>query len=129
VQWEALFDAFLEEAKWISSGYLPTFEEYLENGKVSFGYRAATLQPILTLDIPLPLHILQQIDFPSRFNDLASSILRLRGDICGYQVNCHFHLIIQIKSIANATYFCDGIEFQTGFGFEFEFHDINYTAW
>nr|AAS47697.1 E,E-alpha-farnesene synthase [Picea abies] len=83
--WEALFDAFLEEAKWISSGYLPTFEEYLENGKVSFGYRAATLQPILTLDIPLPLHILQQIDFPSRFNDLASSILRLRGDICGYQ--------------------------------------------
>ena len=87
MQWEAVFDAFLEEAKWISSGYLPTFEEYLENGKVSFGYRAATLQPILTLDVPLPLHILQEIDFPSRFNDLASSILRLRGDMCGYQVN------------------------------------------
>jgi len=83
--WEAVFDAFLEEAKWISSGYIPTFEEYLENGKVSFGYRAATLQPILTLDVPLPLHILQEIDFPSRFNDLAASILRLRGDVCGYK--------------------------------------------
>eukprot|EP00253_Pinus_taeda_P007093 PITA_07093 len=83
--WEAVFDAFLEEAKWISSGYIPTFEEYLENGKVSFGYRAATLQPILTLDVPLPLHILQEIDFPSKFNDLASSILRLRGDVCGYK--------------------------------------------
>nr|Q84KL5.1 RecName: Full=Alpha-farnesene synthase [Pinus taeda]AAO61226.1 alpha-farnesene synthase [Pinus taeda] len=83
--WEALIDAFMEEAKWISSGYVPTFQKYLDNGKVSFGYRAATLQPILTLDIPLPLHILQEIDFPSSFNDLASSILRLRGDICGYQ--------------------------------------------
>eukprot|EP00253_Pinus_taeda_P014647 PITA_14647 len=83
--WEAVFDAFLEEAKWMSSGYIPTFEEYLENGKVSFGYRAATLQPILTLDIPLPLHVLQEIDFPSSFNDAASSILRLRGDVCGYQ--------------------------------------------
>eukprot|EP00253_Pinus_taeda_P007604 PITA_07604 len=84
-QWEAVFDAFMEEAKWMSSGYIPTFEEYLENGKVSFGYRAATLQPILTLDIPLPLHVLQEIDFPSSFNDAASSILRLRGDVCGYQ--------------------------------------------
>jgi hypothetical protein len=77
VEWEPLFDAFLEESKWILSGYLLTFEEYLDNEKVSFGYRATTLQPILTLDIPLPLHILQEIDFPSRFNDLASSILRL----------------------------------------------------
>ena len=90
VQWEALFDAFLVEAKWISSGYLPSFNKYLENDKVSFGYRAATLQPILTLDIPFPPQILQEIDFPSKFNDLASSILRLRGDVCGYQViNCH----------------------------------------
>jgi hypothetical protein len=111
VQWEAVFDAFLEEAKWISSGYIPTFEEYLENGKVSFGYRAATLQPILTLDVPLPLHILQEIDFPSRFNDLAASILRLRGDVCGYKVRWHL------------------IHFRTGFWFEFGLHDIEYMAW
>jgi hypothetical protein len=100
-QWEAVFDAFLEEAKWMSSGYIPTFEEYLENGKVSFGYRAATLQPILTLDIPLPLHVLQEIDFPSSFNDAASSILRLRGDVCGYQVN--WHCSFYIASISNET--------------------------
>lgn len=86
VQWEAYVDADMKEAKWISSGYLPTFEEYLDNGKVSFGYRITILQPILTLDIPLPLHILQEIDFPSKLNDLACSILRLKGDTRSYKV-------------------------------------------
>nr|ABA86247.1 (-)-linalool-like synthase [Picea sitchensis] len=82
---EAYIDSYMKEAKWISSGFLPTFEEYLDNGKVSFGYRIGTLQPILTLGIPFPHHILQEIDFPSRLNDLAGSILRLKGDIHSYQ--------------------------------------------
>lgn len=83
--WEDYFEAYLQEAKWISSGYLPTFEEYFENGKASFGFRVAALQPILTLDVPLPDHILQGIDFPSRFNELATSFLRLRGDTRTYK--------------------------------------------
>ena len=86
VQWEAQLDAVLQEAEWIASDYMPTFEEYFNNAKVSFGYRVATLQPILTLDILLPYHILQEIDFPSRFNELAWSMLRLRGDTRTYKV-------------------------------------------
>ena len=86
MQWEAYFDSYMKEAEWISTGYLPTFEEYCENGKVSSAYRVATLQPILTLDVPLPDDILKGIDFPSRFNDLASSFLRLRGDTRCYKV-------------------------------------------
>lgn len=82
---EAYIDAYMREAEWISNGCLPTFEEYYENGKVSFGYRIATLQPILTLDIPLPEHILQEIDYPSKFYSLASGILRLNGDTRCYQ--------------------------------------------
>lgn len=84
--WESYIDSYMKEAKWMSSGFLPTFEEYLDNGKASFGYRIATLQPILTLGIPFPHHILQEIDFPSRLNDLACAILRLRGDTLSYQV-------------------------------------------
>nr|AAX07264.1 terpinolene synthase [Pseudotsuga menziesii] len=84
---EDYIDSYLKEAEWISTGYLPTFEEYLENGKVSSAHRVATLQPILTLDIPFPLHIIQEIDFPSKFNDSASSILRLRGDTRCYQAD------------------------------------------
>nr|F2XFA6.1 RecName: Full=(R)-linalool synthase 1, chloroplastic; AltName: Full=Terpene synthase TPS-Lin 1; Short=PsTPS-Lin-1; Flags: Precursor [Picea sitchensis]ADZ45501.1 (-)-linalool synthase [Picea sitchensis] len=83
--WEAYIDSYMKEAKWISSGFLPTFEEYLDNGKVSFGYRIGTLQPILTLGTPFPHHILQEIDFPSSLNRLACSILRLKGDIHTYQ--------------------------------------------
>nr|AFJ73560.1 2-methyl-3-buten-2-ol synthase [Pinus pseudostrobus var. apulcensis] len=82
---EVYIDAYMKEAKWIFSGFSPTFEEYLDNGKVSFGYRIGTLQPILTLGIPFPHHILQEIDFPSRLNDVACSILRLKGDIHTYQ--------------------------------------------
>nr|ACN40487.1 unknown [Picea sitchensis] len=85
--WEAYIDSYMKEAEWISSGCVPTFEEYYENGKVSFGYRIATLQPILTLGIPFPQHILQQIDFPSRFNSLACGILRLKGDTRCYKAD------------------------------------------
>jgi len=85
--WEAYIDSYMKEAEWISSGCLPTFEEYYENGKVSFGYQISVLQPILTLDVPLPHHILQEIIFPSRFNGLASGILRLKGDTRCYQAD------------------------------------------
>jgi len=87
---EALEDylgSYLKEAEWISTGYIPTFEEYLENGKVSSAHRIATLQPILMLDVPFPPHVLQEIDFPSKFNDFACSILRLRGDTRCYQAD------------------------------------------
>ena len=86
VQWEAFIDSAMKEAEWISSGFLPTFEEYYENGKVSFGYHIATLQPILTLDIPLPHYIFQEMDFSSRFNNFASCILRLKSDTRSYEV-------------------------------------------
>jgi hypothetical protein len=86
VQWEDYIDSYMKEVEWISSGCLPSFEEYYENGKVSFGYRISKLQPILTLDIPFPDHILQEIDFSSRFNSLAAGILRLKGDTRCYKV-------------------------------------------
>eukprot|EP00253_Pinus_taeda_P013742 PITA_13742 len=82
---EAFIDSFMKEAEWISTGHLPTFEEYCKNGKVSFGYTIIQLQLTLTLDIPLPHHNLQEIDFVSRFSSLASGILRLRSDTRGYK--------------------------------------------
>nr|R9QMR4.1 RecName: Full=(-)-beta-phellandrene synthase 1, chloroplastic; AltName: Full=Terpene synthase (-)betaphell1; Short=PcTPS-(-)betaphell1; Flags: Precursor [Pinus contorta]AFU73853.1 (-)-beta-phellandrene synthase [Pinus contorta] len=85
--WELYIDAYMPEAKWISSGYLPTFQEYLDNSKISFGTRITILQPILTLGEPLPHEILQEIDFPAKFNDLISVILRLKGDTRCYKAD------------------------------------------
>lgn len=84
---EDYIGSYLKEAEWIATGYVPTFQEYFENGKLSSGHRIATLQPILTLSIPFPHHILQEIDFPSKFNDYAASILRLRGDTRCYKAD------------------------------------------
>ena len=89
-QWEDCIDSFMQEAKWIATGELPTFEEYYENGKVSCAHRIAALQPILTTDISFPHHILKEVDFPSKLNDLASAVLRLRGDTRCYKVLCNF---------------------------------------
>nr|F2XFA1.1 RecName: Full=(-)-beta-phellandrene synthase 4, chloroplastic; AltName: Full=Terpene synthase TPS-Phel-4; Short=PsTPS-Phel-4; Flags: Precursor [Picea sitchensis]ADZ45503.1 (-)-beta-phellandrene synthase [Picea sitchensis] len=85
--WEDFIDSYMQEAKWIATGYLPTFDEYFENGKVSSGHRVAALQPILTMDIPFPHDILKEVDFPSKLNDLASAILRLRGDTRCYKAD------------------------------------------
>nr|QIC19056.1 putative alpha terpinol/1,8-cineole synthase [Pinus nigra subsp. laricio] len=85
--WEAYLDSYMKEAEWISTGCLPTFEEYYENGKISFGYRISMLQPTLSMDIPFPHHILQEIDYPSRFSSLAAGILRLKGDTRCYQAD------------------------------------------
>jgi len=116
VQLEAYIGAYHKEAEWISSGYLPTFDEYFENGKVSSGHRIATLQPTFMLDIPFPHHVLQEIDFPSKFNDFACSILRLRGDTRCYQVL--LNLLCQIKCKNKVFVYHFSMDFRTFFSFK-----------
>ncbi|XP_059072440.1 alpha pinene synthase, chloroplastic isoform X1 [Cryptomeria japonica] len=78
--WEVYIDAYFQEAKWLAMGYMPSLKEYLENGKVSSGARVVTLQPILSLDVPLSSDVIKEIDYPSRFDELLCLTLRLRGD-------------------------------------------------
>ncbi|KAH9300808.1 hypothetical protein KI387_012391, partial [Taxus chinensis] len=78
--WGAYINAMMQEAEWIVVGYIPPLKEYLENGKVSSASCIITLQAILTLDALLPENILREIDYPSRFDELAGLVLRLRGD-------------------------------------------------
>ncbi|KAH9297307.1 hypothetical protein KI387_028989, partial [Taxus chinensis] len=78
--WEVYIDALMQEAEWLHLGYIPTLNEYLENGKVSSGVRNAILPSILTLDGLLPENILHKIDYPSRFDELSGLMLRLKGD-------------------------------------------------
>ncbi|GLJ05737.1 hypothetical protein SUGI_0024240 [Cryptomeria japonica] len=78
--WVSYMDSVMEEAKWLSTGCIPTLKEYLENAKESVAFRTTTLEPILTLDGILPENILQKVDYPSTFNDLLCLTLRLRGD-------------------------------------------------
>lgn len=86
-QWEDYIDAYMQEAEWLAAGYMPTLNEYLQNGIVSCGNRVVTLQPVLSLDGLLPEDILLQIDYPSRFNERTCSALRLRGDTRTFKVS------------------------------------------
>nr|WAK98082.1 3-carene synthase [Thuja plicata] len=78
--WEVYIDAYLQEARWLAMGYIPSLEEYLENGKVSSGARVVTLQPVLSLDAPISEDVIKELDYPSRFNEILCLTLRLRGD-------------------------------------------------
>eukprot|EP01018_Ginkgo_biloba_P025697 Gb_31098 [translate_table: standard] len=78
--WEVYIGAYLQEAEWIADEYVPTMEEYIENGINSFGLGVLTLHCILLLNQPLTDHILGEIDMPSRFHRLVGLAARLRGD-------------------------------------------------
>eukprot|EP01018_Ginkgo_biloba_P025685 Gb_08213 [translate_table: standard] len=78
--WEVYIGAYLQEAEWIADEYVPTMEEYTENGINSSGLRVLTLHCILLLNQPLTEHILREIDMPSRFHRLVGLTTRLRGD-------------------------------------------------
>ncbi|GLJ31920.1 hypothetical protein SUGI_0642450 [Cryptomeria japonica] len=83
--WEIFLDSFMKEAEWISIGHIPTFEEYLENGKISAG-GILILQPLLTLDALLPNKLLLKTNFPSRFMDILAVTFRLSNDINSFKV-------------------------------------------
>ncbi|XP_059072444.1 alpha pinene synthase, chloroplastic-like isoform X2 [Cryptomeria japonica] len=83
--WEGYADAMMQEAEWLATSHIPTLEEHIENGTVSLGTRATTLQPVLTIDEILSDNILPKIDYPSRFMDILCVSLRLRGDIKSFK--------------------------------------------
>ncbi|KAH9297308.1 hypothetical protein KI387_028990, partial [Taxus chinensis] len=78
--WEVYIDSIMQETEWLATGYIPTLNEYLENGKLSSAARIVILPSILTLDGLLPEDTLHKIDYPSRFDELSGLLLRLRGD-------------------------------------------------
>ncbi|GLJ09977.1 hypothetical protein SUGI_0119460 [Cryptomeria japonica] len=84
--WNIFINSYLQEAKWLAASYIPTFEEYMENGKISGGARILILQPVLTLDTLLPQNLLPKFDFPSRFLDIMGHTFRLSNDINTFKV-------------------------------------------
>nr|QHZ00922.1 terpene synthase 15 [Taiwania cryptomerioides]WBO26430.1 linalool synthase [Taiwania cryptomerioides] len=83
--WEIFLDSHMQEAEWLAADYIPTFDEYLENAKITGGARIVILQPLLTLDALLPDNLLPEIDFPSRFNEISALTFRLSNDIKSFK--------------------------------------------
>eukprot|EP01018_Ginkgo_biloba_P025771 Gb_19685 [translate_table: standard] len=66
--------------------YVPTMEEYIDNGIISFGLGLVTLHGMLLWNQPLTDHILREIDMPSRFHRLVGLTALLRGDCQGFRI-------------------------------------------
>nr|UPQ49781.1 levopimaradiene synthase [Phylloglossum drummondii] len=78
--WEDLLSAYILEAEWSERSYVPKFEEYIENAKVSIALGTVILNSIFFCGEPLPDHVLQQLDFRSNFLHLVCLTGRLIND-------------------------------------------------
>eukprot|EP01018_Ginkgo_biloba_P010669 Gb_38829 [translate_table: standard] len=78
--WEDTTGAFLQEAEWMADEYVPTWDAYINNGITSTGHRVVILNSMFLTGQLLPDHILQQIDFSSKFMELLGLITRLSDD-------------------------------------------------
>ena len=95
VQWERYLESYLQEAEWIATGYVPSFDEYLKNGQASSGMSVLNLIPLLLMGQILPDDILQQIFYPSKIHELLELTVRLKDDItdfevCGIKISIYF---------------------------------------
>ena len=81
-----LCNAFMEEAKWFSSGQLPTTEEYMKNALVSTGVHVEFVHTFFLLGEGINRETVAIMDnFPTLISSTAA-ILRLCDDLEGAEV-------------------------------------------
>jgi (3S)-linalool synthase len=82
MQWIDIFEAFLEEAKWFNSGYMPTYKEYLDNGVISAGSYMALVHSTFLIGENLSKETMISLmkQYPRIFS-CSGEILRLWDDL------------------------------------------------
>lgn len=83
--WVRYLESYLQEAEWITTGCVPTFNEYIKNAVASSGMCIVNLIPLLLMGQPLPNNILQQIHSPSKIQELSELTIRLMDDLRDFE--------------------------------------------
>nr|AAK83561.1 delta-selinene synthase [Abies grandis] len=83
--WKRYIESYLQEAEWIASGHMPTFNEYIKNGLASSGLCIVNLNPLLLLGKLLPDNILEQIHSPSKIQELSELTGRITDDLKDFE--------------------------------------------
>lgn len=81
MQWIDIFEAFLEEAKWFNSGYMPKFREYLDNGVTSAGSYMAMVHATFLVGDSLSKETISMMKSNPRLFSCSGEILRLWDDL------------------------------------------------
>jgi len=77
-----MFDAYLEEAKWFNSGFVPSFKTYLDNGAVSVGSCMALVHATFLIGDNLSKETISMMMKPNpRLFICSGEILRLWDDL------------------------------------------------
>ncbi|XP_057450479.1 probable terpene synthase 11 [Lotus japonicus] len=79
--WIDIFEAFLEEAKWFNSGYMPKFREYLDNGVTSAGSYMAMVHATFLVGDSLSKETISMMKSNPRLFSCSGEILRLWDDL------------------------------------------------
>ena len=86
MQWASLFKAFLVEAEWFASGYLPKAEEYLKNGIVSSGVHIVLVHIFFLLGEGITQENVHMLDRMPGIISSPATILRLWDDLGSAEV-------------------------------------------
>ncbi|XP_058220233.1 probable terpene synthase 9 isoform X1 [Rhododendron vialii] len=84
-EWANLCGAYLVEARWFYSGFIPTLEEYLKNAWKSVGGPAAIAHAYLLLGSPITKTSLDSFKASSELIYWSSIITRLSDDLGTYK--------------------------------------------
>ncbi|KAJ7948214.1 Sesquiterpene synthase [Quillaja saponaria] len=79
--WIDIFEAFLAEAKWFNSGYIPNLKEYLSNGVTSAGSYMALVHSFFLIGNDLTKETISMMDPYPRLFSSSGEILRLWDDL------------------------------------------------
>ncbi|QCD84254.1 linalool synthase [Vigna unguiculata] len=83
--WVMLINAFLEEAKWFTSGYVPKEEEYLKNGIVSTGVHMILVHAFFFIGEGITEETVTVMEGLPTLISTTATILRLCDDLEGDQ--------------------------------------------
>lgn len=81
MQWTNLCEAFLVEAKWFASGYMPKAEDYLNNGIVSSGAHVVIVHMFFLLGGSTNKESANIINNNQGISTCVAKILRLWDDL------------------------------------------------
>lgn len=86
LQWIDIVEAFLVEAKWFNKGYVPTIEEYLNNGIATGGTYMALVHAFFLMNQDVTNETAANMEpYPKLFS-VSGQILRLWDDLGTAQV-------------------------------------------
>lgn len=83
--WQRYLESYLQEAEWMATAHMPTFNEYIKNAHASSGMCIINLFPLLLMGQLLPDNVMEQIYSPSKMQELSEFTARLVDDLKDFE--------------------------------------------